>query len=223
MTSLPAAVLFDMDGTLVDTEPYWIEAEYALIAENGGTWSDEHAMQLVGNDLLDSGRYIREHAGIDLDPAEIVEALLDRVVVRMTADVPWRPGARELLVSLRERGVPVALVTMSWTRFVAPFLAALPADTFSAVVTGDVVERGKPYPDPYLEGARRLGVDPAATIAVEDSPTGTASALAAGCPVLVVPHHVPVPEQPGMLVRDTLAGLEPDDLGALRALATAVR
>ena len=74
----PTAVLWDMDGTLVDTEPYWIEAEYALIEEHGGTWSDEHAMNLVGSDLIDSGRYLREHSGIDLEPAEIVEELLDR-------------------------------------------------------------------------------------------------------------------------------------------------
>ena len=72
-----------MDGTVVDTEPYWIEAEYALIEEHGGTWSDEHALNLVGSDLIDSGRYLREHSGIDLEPAEIVEELLDRVVVRM--------------------------------------------------------------------------------------------------------------------------------------------
>ena len=71
--AFPAAVLWDMDGTLVDTEPYWIETEYALAQRHGGTWSDEHALNLVGNDLLDSGRYIREHMGIDLEPDQIVE------------------------------------------------------------------------------------------------------------------------------------------------------
>ena len=119
-----------MDGTLVDTEPYWIETEYALAERHGGTWSDEHALNLVGNDLLDSGRYIREHMGIDLEPDQIVEELLDGVVARVEQEVPWCPGAVELLAALGAADVPCALVTMSYRRFVAPVLAALPPETF---------------------------------------------------------------------------------------------
>ena len=115
-----AAVLWDMDGTLVDTEPYWIREEYALAEKYGGTWSEEHALQLVGNDLLESGLYIREHMGIDREPAEIVEELLDGVIAQIAVEVPWRPGAVELLADLRARDVPCALVTMSYRRFVAP-------------------------------------------------------------------------------------------------------
>ena len=96
----PHAVLFDMDGTLVDTEPYWIEAEFALAETYGGTWSHEHALNLVGNDLIESGRYIREHMGIGLEPAQIVEELLDGVIERVERQVPWRPGAVELLADL---------------------------------------------------------------------------------------------------------------------------
>src|SRR5262245_44679731 len=124
---LPAAVLWDMDGTLVDTEPYWIQAEFDLVEANGGTWSREQALNLVGNDLLVSGRYIAEHSGIDLDPATIVEELLGRVTRRVEEAVPWRPGALELLTSLREHDVRCALVTMSYRRFVAPILDVLPA------------------------------------------------------------------------------------------------
>ena len=91
------AVLWDMDGTLVDTEPYWIATEYALADEYGATWSHEHALQLVGNDLLDSGRYIREVMGLELSAEEIVEYLLDGVVAQVEEAVPWRPGAVELL------------------------------------------------------------------------------------------------------------------------------
>jgi len=163
-----------MDGTLVDTEPYWIAAEYALIEEHGGTWSDEHAMNLVGSDLIDSGRYLREHSGIDLEPAEIVEELLDRVVVRMGEQIPWRDGAVELLDSLREDGTPCALVTMSYRRFVTPMLDALPPGTFRAVVTGDAVSRGKPHPEPYLTAARHLRLAPEHCLAIEDSNTGAA-------------------------------------------------
>jgi len=188
----PTAVLWDMDGTLVDTEPYWIDAEYALAEAYGGAWSREHALNLVGNDLIESGRYIREHMGIDLEPSLIVEELLDRVIAAVERAVPWRPGAVELLASLQEHGVPCALVTMSYRRFVAPILAALPEGTFAHVVTGDAVLHGKPHPEPYLKAACALGVDPADCVAIEDSNTGARSAEAAGCTVLVVPNHVPV-------------------------------
>ena len=122
-TRSPVAVLWDMDGTLVDTEPYWIEVEQRAGRGPRRHLDAEHAMQLVGNDLLDSGRYIREHGGVDLPPEEIVEILLDGVVEHIEQVVPWRPGARELLAALRAEGMPCALVTMSYERFVAPVLA----------------------------------------------------------------------------------------------------
>jgi HAD superfamily hydrolase (TIGR01509 family) len=209
-----AAVLWDMDGTLVDTEPYWIESEFELIEEHGGTWSHEQAMNLVGNDLLDSGRYIHEHSGIDLEPSDIVEGLLDRVMARVGTAVPWRPGAAELLTDLRGRGVRCALVTMSYRRFVAPILASLPAGTFEVVITGDTVSQGKPHPEPYLKAAATLGVDPAETLAIEDSNTGARSAESAGCTVLVVQNHVPVLPGERRVFAESLAGMTADDLPA---------
>ena len=206
------AVLWDMDGTLVDTEPYWIETEHALADEYGGTWSQEHALNLVGNDLLSSGRYIKEHMPLPLSPEEIVERLLDGVVARVQESVPWRPGAVELLTALHEAGTPLALVTMSYTRFVEPILAHLPEGVFSAIVTGDQVTHGKPHPEPYLAAAALLGVDAADCVAIEDSGTGATSAEAAGCTVLVVPHHVPVPPGPARVFADTLEGMQVDDL-----------
>lgn len=204
-----------MDGTLVDTEPYWIETEFALVAEFGGTWSMEHALSLVGNDLLVSGEYIRRHGGVDLPAPEIVERLLDGVISRISERIPWRPGVRELLASLQEAAVPCALVTMSYERFVAPVLAALPPGTFSAVVTGDRVAVGKPHPEPYLKAAAELGVAPASCLAIEDSDTGATSAEAAGCTVLVVPNHVSVLDGPRRVFIDDVAGLRPIDLAAL--------
>src|SRR5665811_617667 len=97
---LPAAVLWDMDGTLVDTEPYWTAEEHALVEAHGGIWADEHARQLVGNDLMVSANYIWAHSPVDLMPVEIVHELLAGVVARVNEHVPWRPGARELLESL---------------------------------------------------------------------------------------------------------------------------
>jgi HAD superfamily hydrolase (TIGR01509 family) len=204
-----------MDGTLVDTEPYWIEVEYALVAEHGGSWSQEHALNLVGNDLLVSGAYIREHGGVDLAPEQIVDRLLDGVIERIEASVPWRPGAVELLDRLRVAKVPCALVTMSYERFVAPVLAALPEGSFAAVVTGDAVTVGKPHPEPYLTAAALLGVEPSECVAIEDSNTGAKSAQAAGCTVLVVPNHVPVLEGHRRIFRESLVGVGPGDLGRL--------
>jgi len=211
----PKAVLFDMDGTLVETEPYWIEAEYHLAAKYGGTWSDEHALELVGADLLDSGRYIREHMGIALEPAEIVKELLDEVIRHVERAVPWRPGAVELLTHLNEAGVPCALVTMSYRSFAAPILTGLPEDTFAVVVTGDAVSQGKPHPEPYLKAAAQLGFDAVDCLAVEDSNTGARSAEAAGCTVLCVPNHVPILDGKRRVFRDSLVGLTLTDLSSL--------
>jgi HAD superfamily hydrolase (TIGR01509 family) len=205
---LPAAVLWDMDGTLVDTEPYWIQTEFELAEKYDGSWSEAHALELVGNDLLDSGRYIREHMGIDLTPEEIVEALLDGVVHRVEQDVPWRPGAVELIESVRAAGIPSALVTMSYERFVAPILSQLPPETFRVVVTGDRVTQGKPHPEPYLTAAAALGLRAEDCLAIEDSNTGARSAEAAGCLVLVVENHVPVLPTERRVFADTLAGLD---------------
>jgi HAD superfamily hydrolase (TIGR01509 family) len=210
--SLPAAVLWDMDGTLVDTEPYWVAQQRLLVHEHGGTWTDEHARQLVGQDLLVSAHYILAHCPIELTPVEIVNELLAGVVARVTERVPWRPGARELLAALMDEEVPCALVTMSWESLATAVRSQLPRGSFAVVVTGDVVRHGKPHPESYLSAARLLGVDPAACIAIEDSPPGVASAVAAGICTIAVPHHVVVPETVGAVQISTLAGLAPQDL-----------
>ncbi|MFZ8948745.1 MAG: HAD family hydrolase, partial [Ilumatobacteraceae bacterium] len=185
----PSAVLWDMDGTLVDTEPYWIAAERRLVAEYGRDWPDHHAHAMVGFDLRDSAAYMIEHGGIDdLAPEQIIERLLDDVIESVRQQIPWRPGARELLAALVADGVPCGLVTMSWRRFVDPILDALPAGSFSVVVCGDDVTRGKPDPEPYRRAAELLGVDPSDCMAIEDSPTGVASAVAAGCVTVGVPN-----------------------------------
>ncbi|HEX2176297.1 MAG TPA: HAD family phosphatase [Nocardioidaceae bacterium] len=219
MTRLQA-VLWDMDGTLVDTEPVWIAAEYELAARHGATWSKEHALTLVGRDLLDSGRYIREHMGLELTAEQVVEALLDRVVEVVRDGVEWRPGARELLAEQQHRGIPAALVTMSYRRLAEAVVAGLPADTFATVVVGDEVGMGKPHPEPYLTAARNLGVEPGRCVALEDSETGAESAQAAGCHVVAVPAHVGVPAARNRTLVTTLQGLGLDDLEAMLVSAS---
>ena len=208
-------VLWDMDGTLVDTEPYWIECEFALVAEFGGTWTAADAHSIVGFDLLDSARELRTRGGVDLAPEAIVEWLLDGVITRVRDELPWRPGAHELLAACAEAQVPCALVTMSWRRLADAVIAAAPAGSFAASIAGDEVTRGKPDPEPYRTAADALGVLPDRCVAIEDSPTGVASAIAAGCATLGVPHVVPVAATPGLTIVDTLVGF---DVDALRRL-----
>ncbi len=217
----PAAVLWDMDGTLVDTEPYWIASEFDVVARYGnGRWTDEHAHALVGSDLRDSARYISTHGEVDLPVDDIVNVLLDGVIERVHQRVPWRPGARELLADLAAHDIACALVTMSWTRFTDAIVPLLPDGSFATVVAGDDVTHGKPHPEPYLTAAARLGVDPHACIALEDSPTGARSAQAAGCFTVAIPNAVAVPVDVGDV---HLASLEGVDTALLSGLFASCR
>jgi HAD superfamily hydrolase (TIGR01509 family) len=206
-----------MDGTLVDTEPFWIRAETEMVAARGRMWSQADAHALVGLDLLDSAAYLQRVGGIELDAVTIVETLTDRVIEQLADDPPWQPGARELLAALGAQGVPCVLVTMSWRRLADAVVDLLPSGSFAATVVGDEVPRGKPHPDPYLEGARLVGADPAACVAIEDSPTGAAAARAAGCVVLGVPHVVRVPAD---LVDALAPSLTAVDVPLLRRLVS---
>jgi HAD superfamily hydrolase (TIGR01509 family) len=204
------AVLWDMDGTIVDTEPYWMEAEHALVAEHGGTWTTADAYALVGNPLLVSAAYLQEHGSVDLPAADIVDVLQSHVVRRVGEQLPWRPGARELLAELVQRRVRCALVTMSWAPLADAVLAHVPAGTFDVVVTGDQVTDGKPHPEPYLRAMDLLGTEPGRCVAIEDSPPGLASAEAAGVPTIAVAHLVPIAEAPGRTRVTSLADVDLD-------------
>lgn len=206
-----------MDGTLVDTEPLWIAAETELVASYGGEWTDEMAHQLVGSPLLVSGQLIKDNSPVTLSAEEIVDYLLERVIAGMRRHVPWRPGAEDLLSSLVAQGVPNALVTMSYESFAAVLVDAVPAGTFSVVVTGDTVSNGKPDPEAYLTAVQRLGAHAADCVAIEDSIPGVRAAVAAGIPTIAVPHVIEVPEIAGARRVDSLAGLRAADL--LRVLA----
>ncbi len=212
-----AAVLWDMDGTLVDTEPYWIECEHELVAEFGGTWSNADAHSLIGFDLLDAARELQTRAGVPLQRVEIVERLLDGVIERVASALPWRPGAAELLADCVAAGVPCVLVTMSWRRLADAVIEAAPPGSFVGSVTGDEVTNGKPDPEPYLAAAASLGLDPADCVAIEDSPTGAASAVAAGCATLGVPHVVALTATSRLTLVDSLVGV---DVATLRRLVS---
>lgn len=209
---LPAAVLWDMDGTLIDSEPYWMAEERALVESFGGVWTDEHAHALVGNALEVSAQYILDHSPVELTVRQVVDRLMLGVMARIEGQMPWRPGAFELLEALRVSEVRLALVTMSWRPFTDLFVGLLPEGAFDIVVPGDAVGHGKPHPEPYLTAAGLLGVRVEDCVAIEDSPTGVRSAVAAGVPTIAVPHIVPVPVLAGSVQIPTLAGVRPEDL-----------
>jgi HAD superfamily hydrolase (TIGR01509 family) len=216
-----AAVLFDMDGTLVDSEPVWDEALRELARWLGGELSAQAREATVGTNVAVSVDIVHADVGRqDADPVLSGKKLIAEAGARFAAGLVWRPGARELVDAVRAAGIPTALVTNTERPLVQLALGDLVDQLFDVSVCGDEVEHAKPAPDPYRAAARLLGVDPAAAVAIEDSPTGTASASAAGCPVLVVPGGgIPVPTGPGRTFTDSLTGISIADLAGLVARA----
>jgi len=212
----PTAVLFDMDGTLIDSEPVWFDTEVRLLAEHGFDLGREHWQRVLGQPNEVACGYLIEVSGIPLTWRELSERIETAMVEQLSQGVELLPGAKELLVELQAAGVPTALVSASSRRIVDACLGAIGADFFRHTVSGDDVERTKPDPEPYLRAAELLGVDPAGCVVVEDSPIGTASGAAAGCRVLSVPHAaVEIPEHPRVTRAASLDGV---DLAYLAAL-----
>ncbi|MBT1001782.1 HAD family hydrolase [Paenarthrobacter sp. DKR-5] len=215
------AVLWDMDGTLVDTEPYWIESEYDLVERHGGSWSEGQARQLVGQSLVYSAGLLQD-AGVRLERRQIIDELIGQVISKVRRYIPWRPGARELLHGLYEAEVPCALVTMSEGPLAAEIVSRLPHPYFRLHVTGDMVANGKPHPEPYLLALERLGetvegITAAGCVALEDSLPGATSAQAAGLTTVGIPHIIALPEDAGRVHWDTLSGRTVADLRNLLA------
>ncbi|MDT5008774.1 MAG: hypothetical protein QOH57_391 [Mycobacterium sp.] len=209
------AVLFDMDGTLVDSEKLWDISLAALYDHHGGVLTPEVRQSMVGGSAEDTIRTVYTDLGLELDPAAMAES--DRWLHSYTAELfdgglPWCDGAKELLEALCAEGTPMALVTNTQRELTARALDTIGRQYFSATVCGDEVAHGKPAPDVYLQAAALLGLPPSACLAVEDSVTGTAAAESAGCPVLVVPNDVEVPRGPRRHHISSLAGVGLADL-----------
>ncbi len=215
---LPAAVLFDLDGTIIDSEPYWIAAELELAARDGGNWTHADGLSLIGSNLQYSAQQLRDRGGIRGSDDEIIADLITSVERHNRVyGVRWRPGALALISSLRTVGVPCAIVTMSYRALAQAVVDALPEGSIATVVAGDEVRFGKPHPEPYLRAAAALGVDPARCVGIEDSPTGIASVEAAGVRSLGVPFLVHLHAAPGRSRVPSLAEVTLDDLRAIAA------
>ena len=215
--NFPAAVLWDMDGTLIDSEPYWLLSETRLANDYGATWTEENGHELIGKSLYDSSALLRDRLSIkDLSVEQVIDRLTDEVVSHLKGSLPWRPGALELLMDLKQNGVKTALVTMSMRRMALAVVAEIPFHAFDVVIGGDDVQVGKPDPEPYLKAAALLGVDPRDCIALEDSRTGLASAEAAGTVAVGIPNIVPIPAGPNRIVIPTLSEMNTTLLANLR-------
>ena len=212
---LPAAVLWDMDGTLIDSEPYWMRSEGDFANANNSTWTEQDGLSLVGMSLYDSSKIIKEKVGSDLDPEEIVQQLTDGVAAQLKQEIFWRPGAKELLLLLRKKKIKTALVTMSMHRMAKQVVDAIGFDCFDVIVAGDDVRQGKPHPEPYLRAAELLGVKAEDCVAFEDSLTGLRSAEAAGTKAVGIKNIVEIPSQPGRILWPTLEGVKISDLRRL--------
>lgn len=213
-SQLPSAVLWDMDGTLIDTEPYWLEAEASLAREHGVDWTTDDGLALIGGSLEFTGEYLRQR-GVALAGSQIAEQLIASVRDRVSKDgVPWQPGALTLLRNLKAAGVRNALVTMSYRSLTQRVVAEVP-ELFEVVICGDEVERGKPDPMPYLMAAERLGVPIEQCLAVEDSVPGVASACSSGATPVAVQLNIPVSPRPGL---SRVASLNELSLEAIAAI-----
>ncbi|RAN95523.1 Sugar-phosphatase [Micromonospora noduli] len=214
----PAAVLFDMDGTLVDSEKLWDVALQELAKEYGGELSVDARQSIIGTAMAESMRILHDDLGQPERDPEISAAWINaRILDLFRTGLRWRPGAFDLLRAVRVAGIPTALVTSSPRALVEIALDTLGRDNFDTVVAGDEVVAAKPHPEPYLTAARLLGVPIERCVAIEDSPTGVASALASGAAVLAVPAEVALPSTVGVHQVESLTGV---DLALLAALLT---
>jgi HAD superfamily hydrolase (TIGR01509 family) len=189
---VPAAIIFDLDGVLLDSEQRWNEAKEALVREAGGTWLEEAPTVMMGMSSPEWSAYLRDDLGVQRD----LDAINDDVVRRMHESyedgLPLLPGALETVRALGARW-PLGLASSSNREIIDVFLERSGVgDLFGATVSSEEVARGKPAPDVYLETARRLDVDPRACVAIEDSANGLRAAHAAGMPVIAAPNpHYP--------------------------------
>lgn len=219
----PAAVLFDMDGTLIDSEHQWLRAETEVMARHGAVWTQADQLTCLGGPLERVGEYmVAKLASADVSSEMLQMELLAAMEALLRSEpVTWQPGARELVLDALRQRIPTALVTASWRALIDAVHSVMTEDIgedpFTVIVGGDEVAKPKPHPDPYLVAAASLAVDAAECLAIEDSPTGVTSALQAHCRVIAVPQLLDVPTADNVRIVDSLHGHSVDSLWRLHA------
>ncbi len=216
---MPGAVIFDLDGVLVDSEAVWDEVRKRFVEEQGGNWHDGAQRDMMGMSSVEWSRYVRDRLGVEMDPEEISREVADGVADVYREKLPLLPGAVEAVRSLATEW-PLGLASSS-NRHVIDLVLELAriSDDFQVTVSSEEVGAGKPAPDVYLEAAKRLGVDPAACVAIEDSTNGIRSARAAKMAVIAVPNQDFPPEADVLRLADeTIASLTQLEIEAVRRL-----
>jgi HAD superfamily hydrolase (TIGR01509 family) len=215
-----AAVIFDLDGVLLDSETAWVEVKKEFTEESGGHWKDRAQWDMLGMSSTEWSQYMHDELAVPVPPEQISSEVAERLVERYRQRLPLLPGAVEAVRSLA-REWPLAVASSSNRKVIDLVLeqAGL-ADPFAATVSSEEVERGKPAPDVYLEAARRMGVEPESCAAIEDSGNGIRSAHAAGMAVIAVPNKDFPPDPDALalagLVLDSLRELSPERIRGLR-------
>ena len=222
----PLAVLFDLDGTLIDSEGLWWRAECHVVGALGGTWTSADQAHCLGGPLERVSAYMAQITQAEMAPDAIGTILLDEMERLLRSEpLEWRPGARDLLTECRELDVPTGLVSASHRRLLDAVDDAIDREVagqtgrhaaFDVTVAGDEVSNGKPHPEPYAAAARLLGLDIADCVVLEDSPTGVESGQSSGAFVVAIPHIVDITPAPRRRVIPTLEGVRVKDLRAWR-------
>jgi HAD superfamily hydrolase (TIGR01509 family) len=217
---MPDAVIFDLDGVIVDSESAWVEAKHELVDEAGGTWKPEATRAMLGMSSPEWSRYLRDELGVPMPVEEINAAVVAKLEQNYRAALPLIPGAVDAVNRLTARW-PLGLASSSNRPIIDLVLeqAGL-ADAFTVTVSSEEVARGKPAPDVYVEAARRLGVEPGLCVAIEDSSNGLRSAAAAGLAVVAIPNREFPPSPDALALADVMLGsieeLTPELVSPLR-------
>ncbi len=194
MNNFFSAVLFDMDGLLIDSEPFWLEAEIELTARFGYAWTLQDQSACLGGPLTRLGEYMYSKCNQKQNPAYFTQAITELMVAKLINGAPLMPGASSLLGELASAQIPLAMVSASPRQIVDAALSAHPNLPFAITISSDDVERTKPFPDGYLKAAQHLGVEIEECLIFEDSLTGMAAAQSSGAYLIAVPHIVHVDE-----------------------------
>ena len=207
-----SAILFDMDGTLIDSEPLWLEAEIEIMEELGCNWDQQDQINCLGGPIDKTENYMQDRSNNIKPFGYFTEKLDDVMEKKLSTKLNLIPNALEIINDCKRSELKIALVTASSGRLMSAVLKRFPVGIFDAVVSYDDVKRSKPDPEPYLLAAKTLGVDITNCVVLEDSLTGVQSGLSAGAQVIGIPHLVKMPSNPNLRVVESLSEINMDRL-----------